>query len=93
MKRILIVLFGLGLAGCVSQQPAVNLNNPDSAIVGEKPEGYPRTYIKQLPDLPGFCIEVTEDWRENLHQGETIWRKEKTIKSVNCPGKSWWQQR
>ncbi len=88
LKRGLIMLLGIGLMGCASQQPAINLNNADSAVIGAKPEGYPRTYIKRLPDLPGFCIEVTESWREQPYQGETIWLKEKTIKSLNCSGKT-----
>ena len=86
MKRIFTILLGIGLIGCASQQSAVDLKNSDSAIIGEKPEGYPKTFIKRLPDLPGFCIEVTEDWRKRPYQGETIWLKEKTIKSLNCPG-------
>ena len=60
-------------------------NDQQPGIIGEKPEGYPRTFIKRLPDRPGFCIEVTEDWREYPYQGETMWLKEKTIKSLNCP--------
>lgn len=86
MKCALTVLLGISLMGCASQQPAVDLTNPDSAIIGEKPEGYPKTFIKRLPDLPGFCVEVTEDWREHTYQGGTVWLKEKTIKSLNCPG-------
>lgn len=86
LKRVLTLLLGIGVMGCTSQQPAVNLENADSAVIGAKPEGYPRTYIKRLPDLPGFCIEVTESWREHPYQGETIWLKEKRIKSLNCPG-------
>lgn len=85
MKCVPTILLGLSLMGCASQQPAVNLDNADSAIMGEKPEGYPKTFIKRLPDLPGFCIEVTEDWRKHPYQGDTIWLKEKTIKSLNCP--------
>ena len=89
MRLVLSVFLGVSLIGCALQQPALNLTDSDSAIIGEKPEGYPRTLIKRLPDLPGFCIEVIENWREHTYQGETIWLKEKTIKSLNCPGKTW----
>jgi len=65
MKSVLTILLGLSFIGCASQQPAANLKTPDSAVIGEKPEGYPKTVIKRLPDLPGFCVEVTEDWREH----------------------------
>jgi hypothetical protein len=45
MKCIFTILLVIGLIGCASQQSAVNLKNSDSAIIGEKPEGYPKTFI------------------------------------------------
>lgn len=83
-KIAIILLLGLGLSACAARQAPSKPGIPETAIVGEKPKGYPRTTVRQLPDRHGFCVEITETLREDTHQGQTIWLKEKAIRSVNC---------
>jgi len=89
LKKIITIALALALAaflgGCSSQRGVINVNDVDSAVIGEKPEGYPKTVIKSLPDRPGFCIKVTENWKAHDYQGQTVWLKEKKVESLNCP--------
>lgn len=86
MKGLITIVLVAALFGCGSQQARLNSEDPDSAVVGDnKPGGYPRTYIRPLPGFPGFCIKVTEDWKSHDYQGQTIWLRDKQIKSLNCP--------
>jgi hypothetical protein len=94
LKKIITLAVAVFLGGCSSQQGVIHSNNVDSAVIGAKPEGYPKTVIKSLPDRPGFCIEVTEDWKAQDYQGQTMWFKEKKIASLNCPWDQMrWQDR
>ncbi|PFG11462.1 MULTISPECIES: hypothetical protein [unclassified Marinobacter] len=94
MKKLITIVLAVLLGGCSSQQGAINSDDLDAAVIGKKPEGYPKTYIKSLPDRPGFCIKVTENWKAHDYQGQTIWLKEKKIESLNCPwDQMQWQDR
>jgi len=59
--------------------------NPNLIVIGQKPEGYPKTHIEPYPGFSGFCLEVKESWREDSNQGQTIWLKDKELKSMRCP--------
>jgi len=87
LKGLITIVLVAARFGCASKQAKFNFDGPDPAVVGDKPEGYPRTYIRPLPDFPGFCIKVTEDWKSHDHQGQTIWLREKQVKSLNCPSR------
>jgi hypothetical protein len=94
LKKLITIVLAVLLGGCSLQKGAISSDDLDAAVIGEKPEGYPKTYIKSLPDRPGFCIEVTENWKAHDYQGQTIWLKEKTIESLNCPwDQMQWQDR
>lgn len=91
MKSLFIILIGITLAGCSTQPRTIVTQDLSEGVVGAKPEGYPKTMIKALPDQPGFCVKVTEDWQEREYQGETVWLKEKTVRSASCTKDRWYQ--
>ena len=85
MKLIVAAVLALSVVGCATHQKTVISNNPDLLVVGSKPEGYPKTHIEPYPNFPGFCIEAKESWREDNYQGQTIWLKDRELKSMQCP--------
>lgn len=89
MKVLMLILVGFALTGCSTQPRTLVSQDPDDRVVGDKPEGYPRTQVKALPDQPGFCVAVTEDWHEQEDGGQTVWIKAKTIESESCTKQRW----
>ena len=89
MKILFLILLGTALAGCSSQPRTIVSQDWDDGVVGAKPGGYPKTVVQPLPDLPGFCIEVTEDWKEHDHEAQAVWLKEKTVRSIGCTKTQW----
>lgn len=91
MKAIMLIVLGLALAGCSAQPRTIVSQNLDDAVVGVKPAGYPVTSIKPLPDQPGFCVAVTENWKQRDHDGQPVWLKEKTVQSISCTKQRWYR--
>lgn len=89
MKIIFLVIFAVALVGCSTQPKTIVTGDLDEAVIGAKPEGYPKTLVKALPDQPGFCVAVTEDWEEHRREGQTVWLKAKTVESVGCTKTRW----
>ena len=85
LKKIIAIFLAVFVVGCATQEEVITLDDLKFAVTGEKPAGYPKTYIKSLPDRPGFCIKVTENWKPQDYQGQTVWLREKKIESLNCP--------
>jgi len=82
-----ISLFGfvvLGvLAGCsATPQHTYVSTNTDLLRVGEKPKGNPATYIEKHS---GYCVQITDSWRKDKVNGETIWLKNSQREIINCP--------
>lgn len=69
------------ITGCATQEHLTS-NNPDLLRIGSKPEGYPKTYTEKYP---GYCVDVTETWREDHYKEQTIWFKDTYRKTVDCP--------
>lgn len=91
MKNLLFIVLGIALAGCSTQPKTIVTQDLSEGVVGTKPEGYPRTEVKALPDQPGFCVEVTEAWQEHKHEGKSVWLKEKTVRSIPCTKARWYR--
>lgn len=89
MKYLITIVLGLALAGCSAQPKTIVSQDPADRVVGEKPAGYPKTTVKALPDQPGFCVEVVQDWVEQPRQSEAVWLKEKTVQSISCTKTRW----
>ncbi len=89
MKTLSFIVMGIVLAGCSSQPRTIVSQDLDEAVVGTKPEGYPKTVVQPLPDRPGFCVEVTENWKEHEQDGQVVWLKEKTVRSIGCTRQRW----
>lgn len=89
MKTLILAILAIGLAGCSAQPKTIVAQDMDQGVVGAKPDGYPRTVIKALPDQPGFCVAVTEDWKAQAQEGQTVWLKEKSVESVGCTKTRW----
>lgn len=89
MKYLIPMCLAVVLVGCSAQPRTIVSQNIDEGVVGSRPEGYPRTVVKALPDQPGFCIEVTESWNEHQHEGQTVWLKQRTVESVSCKREQW----
>lgn len=89
MKTLILMFVAAMLAACSSQPRTLVSQDMDDAVVGEKPEGYPKTAIRPLPDQPGFCVGVTEDWIQQEYEGQTVWLKQKTVESVSCTKERW----
>jgi|AntRauTorcE11898_2_1112593.scaffolds.fasta_scaffold16431_1 hypothetical protein len=89
MKYLMTILLGLALIGCSAQPRTIVSQDPDDRVVGAKPAGYPKTTVKALPDQPGFCVKVTQDWVEQSGQSQTVWFKEKTVQSTSCTKQRW----
>ena len=85
MKFIVVALAALTVVGCATHKETLISNNPDLLVIGQKPEGYPKTHIEPYPGFPDFCLEVKESWREDSYHGQTIWLKNKELKSMQCP--------
>lgn len=85
LKFAALILSVFGASGCTTPSPAPVSNNPDQFRVGAKPEGYPRTHIEPKVGFPGYCLKVTESWREDSYNGHVIWLKDKEITSLPCP--------
>ncbi|WP_150910227.1 hypothetical protein [Marinobacter halotolerans] len=91
MKSLLLFVFAITLAGCSTQPKTIVNQDLSEGVVGTKPEGYPKTMVRALPDQPGFCVEVTQDWQERSYEGKTVWLKEKTVRSASCTKYRWYQ--
>ena len=89
MKILMLVVLGLAVAGCSSQPKTIVSQDLDEGVIGAKPEGYPKTMVKALPDQPGFCVEVTESWKEQDRDGQVVWLKQKTVESTSCTKYRW----
>lgn len=89
MKILMLIILGLAVAGCSTQPRTLVSQDPEERVVGEKPAGYPKTVVRALPDQPGFCVEVTEDWQNQEEDGQTVWTKEKTLQSKSCTKQRW----
>jgi hypothetical protein len=89
MKHLILIGIAVVFAGCSSQPRTIVSQDIDSGIVGAKPDGYPKTTVKPLPDQPGFCVEVTESYKEHDHEGQTLWLREKTVRSISCTRQQW----
>jgi hypothetical protein len=89
MKSLFVIILAIALAGCSSQPKTIVSQDLEDGVVGAKPEGYPKTMVKALPDQPGFCVEVTESWQEHDHEGQTVWLKEKKVQSIACTKDRW----
>ncbi|MTD33689.1 hypothetical protein [Paludibacterium denitrificans] len=85
MKFILAVLIAFTAAGCATHKETFTSTNPNELFIGKKPDGYPKTYIEPYPGYPGFCLDVKETLREDHFKGQTIWLKDKYLRSVDCP--------
>ncbi len=85
MKIVVTVLLALIVAGCAAPNQTLRSTNTNMLVIGEKPAGYPKTYIEPYKGFPGFCLKVTESWRKGSYNGKTIWFKDKAIKSMRCP--------
>ncbi|WP_083260334.1 hypothetical protein, partial [Marinobacter sp. X15-166B] len=81
MKKLITISLGVLIGACSLPQQTVNVIDVDSVVVGEKPGGYPKVYIKALPDRLGFCIKVTDDWAPQVYQGQTYWVRDQTVES------------
>lgn len=81
-----LLFAAFAISGCATSTPAPVSTNPDQLRVGAKPEGYPRTYIEPMAGFPGYCLKVTESWREDSYNGHTIWLKDREMRSMRCPG-------
>lgn len=79
--RLLALSCSFLIAACSTSAPLVS-TNPELLRIGEKPEGYPKTYLQQID---GHCQQVTESWREREFRGQTIWLKDVSEKTVDCP--------
>lgn len=89
MKILILIILGTVLAGCSLQPKTIVSHDLEDGVVGAKPEGYPKTVVKPLPDQPGFCVEVTERWKQHDYEGQTVWLKEKTVQSIACTKNRW----
>ncbi|WP_191964425.1 putative periplasmic lipoprotein [Marinobacter confluentis] len=89
MKYLMMMLVAFALVGCSAQPRTIVSQDPGDTVVGDRPEGYPRTVVKALPDQPGFCVEVTESWKEGQQNGDTVWTKQKTVESTACTKTRW----
>lgn len=85
MKYVIVILFALTVAGCAAPKEVLYSTNTDMLVVGQEPAGYPKTYIEPYKSFPGFCLQVTESWRQGSYHGQTIWFKDKAIKTMRCP--------
>lgn len=70
---------GLVLTGCAAP-PQIISTDTNLLRVGVKPDGYPRTFVKEEG---GTCVQVTEEWRSS---GATIWVKDSREITITCPG-------
>ncbi|MDI9244718.1 hypothetical protein [Marinobacter sp. CHS3-4] len=91
MKYLVTVAILLFLAGCSSQPKIISAENSEGGVAVSKPEGYPKTEIRALPDQPGFCVAVTESWREGSRDGQTVWLKEAAVESASCTKTQWYE--
>jgi|AntRauTorcE11898_2_1112593.scaffolds.fasta_scaffold08453_2 hypothetical protein len=89
MKYAVLMCIAVALVGCSTQPKTIAAQDIEDGVVGAKPEGYPKSTVKPLPDQPGFCVEVTERYKERNHEGQTIWLKEKTVASISCTKQQW----
>lgn len=85
MNVIFTVLAAIAVSGCATHKGTLVSTNPDLLVIGQKPQGYPKTRIEPYPDFPGLCLEVKESWREDSYQGQAIWLKDEELKSMRCP--------
>jgi hypothetical protein len=82
MKTVFLVLAAMTLAACASHNSNVVSTDTSALRVGEKPQGYPRTYVVANA---GNCTRVTEDWRDNgSSNGKQMWALDKHIETVTC---------
>lgn len=84
MKKLALAVIFIApifIVGCATKEKLVS-TNPDLLRIGTKPEGYPKNYIEKYS---GYCIDVTETWREDHYKGQTIWFKDMHRQTVDCP--------
>lgn len=74
-----ICALGVLVAGCATP-PKLISSNENLLRVGEKPVGYPRTFMLKEG---ATCVQVTEDWRS---RGNDIWVKDSKEVTVSCSG-------
>lgn len=84
MRIALIGLAALAvLAGCsATPQHRYVSTNTDLLRVGEEPKGYPMTYVEKHA---GYCVQVTDSWRKDKVNSETIWLKDSRRETITCP--------
>ena len=86
MRITVIVLLVLIVTGCAAPNQLLRSANTNMLVIGERPAGYPKTYIDPYKGFPGYCLKVTESWRKGSYNDKTIWLKDKAIESMRCPG-------
>lgn len=82
MKKVILFLTATVLVACASHESKVTSTDTSQMRIGDKPQGYPRTYVVATN---GNCSQVTENWRNNgSFQGKDMWVFEKSFKLVPC---------
>jgi hypothetical protein len=82
MKTVNLLLATTALVACTSHQANVVSTNTSELRLGDKPQGYPRTYVTVQN---GNCTQVIEDWVDNgSSNGKKMWVVAKSIKPVVC---------
>ena len=87
MKYLILALLAIALAGCAAPKATLHSSKTDMLVIGQEPAGYPKTYVEPYKGFPGYCLQVTESWRKDSYQGQTIWFKDKAIKAMPCPAR------
>ncbi|WP_414878731.1 hypothetical protein [Pseudomonas sp. IT-P100] len=82
MKKVILVMAAAALAACASHESKVFSTDTSQLRVGEKPQGFPRTYVVAKN---GNCSKVTENWVSNgSYNGKDMWVIDKTLEPVPC---------
>jgi hypothetical protein len=50
LKKIIAIVLAVFVVGCSTREEVVTPDDPNSAVMGEKPEGCPETHVKSLSD-------------------------------------------
>ena len=82
MKKVILFMAVITLAACASHESKVFSSDSSQLRVGDKPQGYPRTYVVTKN---GNCSKVIENWVSNgSYNGKDIWVIKKSLEPVVC---------